>query len=307
MKSTYVHINQNGGYRTRLYCYETTADTVLGTLLILHGMAEHHERYLEFIEKLNQEGFDVYTYDHRGHGTDKKLSDLGYIAKKNGSGLLVNDARNIFLYIKENKRSDKLAVLGHSMGSLVLRCLIQEEDSMDCALVCSTTMPPVGLSNIGLCLANLACVFRGPKKKSKFLDKTLFGGKPYTSLCSRTSCDWLTRNNTAVGKYIDDPYCGFICTTSFYRDLVRLAKRAALKRNIAKTRKDLPIAFFAGDKDPVGGYAKEVILLHKTFEHLGFAETSLTIYQGARHELLNEINAEEVTEDLISVLHKHLG
>lgn len=307
MESTYVRIQQKDGYQTRLFCYETTKEEILGSILVLHGMAEHHERYLEFIHALTQEGFDVYAYDHRGHGTDKKLTDLGYFAKKHGDLLVINDAITACRYIKENGRSEKLAVFGHSMGSLILRCLMQQYDEMNCALVCSTTMPPVAMSNIGIFLANLLCLFRGAKKRSPYLDKVMFGGKPYTSLCTRTTSDWLTRNNTIVGRYIDDPYCGFICTTSFYRDLTKLAKRAAIKRNINKTRKNLPIHFFAGSKDPVGGYAKQVIRLHKTYQGLGFTNTALTIYEDARHELLNELNAEEVMQDAIAFFHKHLG
>ena len=134
----------------------------------------------------------------------------------------------------------------------------------------------------------------------------MFGGKLYTSLCTRTTYDWLTRNNTVIGKYIDDPFCGFTCSTSFYRDLILLCKRSATKRNITKTRKDLPILFLTGDKDPVGGYASQIIALQKLYNKLGFTNTSLTIYSEARHELLNELNAEEVYQDIFNFLHAHL-
>lgn len=307
MESTFVSIKQSDGYQTRLFCYETAVEPVLGTVLLLHGMAEHHERYLDFIRTLTKEGFDVYAYDHRGHGTDKKLADLGFFANKNGADLVVRDAVTVCNYIKENGRSEKLAVFGHSMGSLILRCLIQQYDAMDCAIISSSTMPPVPVSNTGLLFANLSCLFRGPKKQSKFLDKLLFGGKAYTSLCTRTTYDWLTRNNTIVGQYISDPYCGFVCTTSFYRDLIRLTKRAALKRNIAKTRKDLPLYLLSGSKDPVGSYGSDIVKLHDTFGRLGFTNVSATIYEDARHELLNELNAGEVTQDIVTFFHQYLG
>ncbi|MBP3609119.1 MAG: alpha/beta hydrolase [Lachnospiraceae bacterium] len=305
MESNYVRIKQLDGYQTRLFQYETQKP-VLASILILHGMAEHHERYLPFIQQLNQEGFDVYIYNHRGHGTDKKLTELGYFAPKGGSDLVVNDAHTICRYIKDCGRSEKLAVFGHSMGSLILRCLIQQYDAMDCAIVCATTMPSFFRANTGLLITRLACLFRGPKKQSKALDKMMFGSKKFTSLCSRTSCDWLTRNNTIVGKYIYDPYCGFICTTSFYRDLLLLAKRAGNKKNILKTRRNLPVHFLAGDKDPVGGYAKEVLRLHSIFRQLGFSDTGITVYPDARHELLNELNADEIMADAITFFHQKL-
>ena len=307
MESNFTRLQQPDGHQVKLFTYQTSAADVLGSILILHGMAEHHERYLEFIHVLNQEGFDVYTYDHRGHGTDKKISELGFFAKKGGADLVINDAVSACSYIAANGRSKKLAVFGHSMGSLILRNLIQRYDSMDCVIVCATTMPPVAVSNVGIFISSLLCLFQGHKKQSKFMDKTLFGGKEYSSLCTRTSCDWLTRNNTIVGQYISDPYCGFICTNSFYRDLIRLSKWAAQKKKIQKTRKDLPVYFLAGDKDPVGGYSVQVKQLHQLFQKLGFRDTSITIYPEARHELLNELNAAEVMADAVAFFHKQLG
>lgn len=307
MESTLLHITQNDGYQTRLFYYKTSKESVLGTILILHGMTEHHGRYLNFIQTLLAEGYDVYSYDHRGHGTDKKLSELGYISSKNGAALLVTDAITVCRYIKEHNRSEKMAVMGHSMGSLVLRNLIQTYDEMDCVIVSSTTMPPRSVSLMGVLLSNLICFFSGTKKRSAFLDKLMFGGKQYTSLCTRTSFDWLTRDNTAVGKYIDDPYCGFLCTTSFYRDLVTLTARTSNKKAIAKTRKTLPVLFLTGSKDPVGGYSAQVLRLHQRFTSLGFQNTDLKIYPDARHELLNEVNYEEVTADLVTYLHSKLN
>ena len=146
MKEQFITLKQKDSYHTKLFYYETTKEPVLGSILLLHGMAEHHGRYTDFISALNNEGFDVYAYDHRGHGTDKKLSDLGFFSKKGGADLVVSDAITLCRYIKENGRSNKLAVFGHSMGSLILRCLIQQFDEMDCALVCSTTMPPATIS-----------------------------------------------------------------------------------------------------------------------------------------------------------------
>ena len=306
MDTTIVNIKQHDGYETRLFCYKTLNNPVYGNILILHGMAEHHKRYLDFIRVLLQEGFDVYTYDHRGHGTDKKLSDLGHIADRNGATLLVEDSNTVYQYVKQYGRSEKTAVFGHSMGSLILRGLIQTNDKMDCAIVSSTTMPPISISQTGMFISNLICLFGNARKHSPFLQKLLFGSKEYTSLCTRTSYDWLTRNNTIVGKYIDDPYCGFLCTSAFYRDLVTLTVRATKKNNIAKTRRELPLLFLAGTRDPVGGYASQVQRLHSRFTALGFQNTELKLYPEARHELLNELNADEIYQDIISYLHCHL-
>lgn len=305
MDTSYTKIIQQDGYQTRLFYYETSQEEVKGCILLLHGMAEHHGRYLNFISTLTKEGFDVYIYDHRGHGTDKKLTDLGFIAKKNGASLLVEDAVTVCRYIKENGRSKYLAVFGHSMGSMILRCLLAKCDVPDCAVISSTTMPSVAYSRAGACLAALVRTFSGPQKSSAFLHKAMFGGKEFTSLCTRTTYDWLTRNNTIVGKYIDDPYCGFLCSTSFYHNIAQLAARAAQKKTISKTRKDLPLLLLAGDKDPVSGYATQIYKLHRKYLSCGCA-AELKIYPECRHELLNELNAPEVYADIIAYLHTHL-
>jgi alpha-beta hydrolase superfamily lysophospholipase len=105
---------------------------------------------------------------------------------------------------------------------------------------------------------------------------------------------------------MDDPYCGFTCTTSFYRDLTILCKRSALKRNIAKTRKDFPLLLLTGEQDPVGGFGSQLIALQKKYNKLGFTNTSLTIYAEDRHEILNELNASEVYQDIFDFFHTHL-
>ena len=307
MESNYVNIKQLDGYFTRLFCYGTSHKTVLGNILILHGMTEHHERYLHFIELLNQQGFDVYIYDHRGHGTDKKFSDLGFFAKKDGASLVVNDAHVICNYIKDCGRSERLIVYGHSMGSIILRCLLQQYHDLDGAIVSSTTAPDCFATSTGLFFCHLVCLFRGARKKAKILHKIIFGGKAYTSLCVRTSFDWLTRNNTIVGKYVYDPYCGFPCTNSFYRDLVSMIQRAGKTSNIKKANPDLPIYFLAGSMDPVNDHSKEVVHLHKRYKKLGFTNALLSVYKDARHELLNELNADEVMTDILLFIWACLG
>ena len=105
---------------------------------------------------------------------------------------------------------------------------------------------------------------------------------------------------------MDDPYCGYTCTTSFYKDLTVLCKRAALKRNITKTRKDFPLLLLTGEQDPVSGYGSQLIALQKIYNRLGFTDTSLTIYAENRHEILNELNSDEVYQDIFNFLHSHL-
>lgn len=306
MEAIINNISQTDGTCTKLYCYQTSLDTVHGNILVLHGMAEHCGRYLDFIQKLTEEGFDVYTYDHRGHGAGKTPDELGFISVKKGHRLLIEDALTICRHIKNIGRSNKLSVFGHSMGSMILRCLIQEYDDVNSVIVSSSTMPPAAFSKVGGLFAGLLAHLQGPETVSSFLDKLMFGGKAYTNLCSRTSFDWLTRNEAAIDLYMDDPCCGFVCTTSFYHDLASLAALSANKKNIAKTRRDLPILFLTGEADPVGGCSKQIIHLHNIYKQLSFTHTAIKIYPEARHELINEPNAPEVYADIISYLKQTL-
>ena len=306
MEALVTNIPQKDGSFTKLYCYQTSHNTVLGNVLVLHGMAEHCGRYLDFIQKLAEAGFDVYTYDHRGHGSGKTPDELGFIAKKDGYKLLIDDAHTVCLHIKKTGRSKKLSVFGHSMGSLVLRCLIQNYDELDSIILSSSTMPAVAFSKVGGIIAGLLAQLTGPDTASSFLQNLMFGGKSYTGLCTRTSFDWLTRNETAIDLYMDDPCCGFVCTTSFYRDLANLAVLSSSKKNIAKTRRDLPILFLTGEADPVGGCSKQIKQLHNIYKQLSFTNTNLKVYPDARHELINEPNAPEVFEDIITYLKQTL-
>lgn len=306
MESNHVMITQPDGYQTKLYSYLTSGE-VLGSILILHGMAEYHVRYETFAERLNNEGFDVYLYNHRGHGEDCAMDDLGFFAENGGAELVINDAVTLCRHIKENGRSRKLAVFGHSMGSLILRNVIQRYDEMDCAVICGSTMPSALIANAGAMVANLLIKLKGPRHRSAFMYNMMFGNNYYKEICTRTPSDWLTRDEAVVDWYRESPYCGFLCTTAMCRDMMLFIKGSGNKANIAKTRRDLPLYFVVGEKDPVSAYASEVEQLFALYESLGFTDIALTVYPEARHEILNEFNKEDVMDDLAAFFHAQLG
>ncbi|MDE7326136.1 MAG: lysophospholipase, partial [Lachnospiraceae bacterium] len=289
---------------TTLYPFFTDAKEVKGTILVLHGMAEHHNRYREFTVFLNENGFDVYLYDHRGHGTDKKLEELGYISDTRGWEKLILDAVDVLSYLSEQKRGECLILFGHSMGSLVARGATEYSDLVDAAIFCGSTAPSRTDSIAGLFATSLICLFKGKRHPSPWLNQALFGRKRYTALSERTANDWLTRSQSAVGLYMNDPYCGFICTAGFYRDLVKLGTYVTKPANIRDTPKDLPILLLSGDKDPVSKYGDEIIYLLDTYKKLGYNNTDCILYENCRHELLNELNKKEIMEDILQFLLK---
>jgi len=291
-----VKIKQEDGYVTTVYPYYTSGESK-GSVLVFHGMAEYHQRYIAFAEYLNKRGYDVFLYDHRGHGTDKKLEELGFFAAKNGYAVIRNDALEILKFVKKNSRSKRVLIFAHSMGSILARNVIQYDDDIDGVIICGTNSTSRFMTRLGLAVSYPILLVKGANHPSPFMNKLMFGSKYYTSLCERTSFDWLTRNNYIVGQYIGDAYCGFLCTVSMYRDIMHLVDNATDPLLISRTRKDLPIFFASGEKDPVGSYGKDIITLVNTYQRLGFTKIDCTLYNECRHELLNELNNDEIMDD----------
>jgi alpha-beta hydrolase superfamily lysophospholipase len=304
-EANYIPITQKDGYITKL-TYFKYPKRPKASLLILHGMAEHQKRYYAFAEFLNEQGFDVYIYDHRGHGTDKKFSDLGLFAPSKGYQLVIDDALTVSEYIDANRRGGKFFLLGHSMGSFIARNIIQNYDKYNGVILSGTSFPPRRVLSGGLMVASIIKKFKGYRHISPFMNNLMFGGSKYTKLSDRTAFDWLSRSHAAVGAYIHDPYCGYICTASFYQDLLKLIANAGKRSLMQQTKKELPMYIISGEKDPVGNYGKDIKRLIALYKKLGFTNIAFKLYPECRHELLNEINNEEVYSDIFAWLQKRL-
>ncbi len=304
-EENHIQIKQKDGYITILsHLYSIKKPKA--SLLILHGMAEHHNRYQAFAEYLVNLGIDVFYYDHRGHGLDKKLHELGYIAPDKGYQLVIDDVISICEYIDHHNRSSKFFLMGHSMGSLIARNVIQKYDKFNGIILSGTTHPARLMTSAGILLSSAIKKFKGPKHISPYMNNLLFGSKKYTKLSTRTAFDWLSRSNPVVGAYLHDPYCGFICTVSFYNDLIKLSAHAGKKKLIRQTKRELPIYLTSGEQDPVGGYGKEVRKFHQILKKLGFSNITIKLYPECRHELLNELNNKEVYSDLHQWISKRI-
>ena len=210
----YSQIKQKDGYITKLTHF-VCPDQPKASILILHGMAEHQKRYEMFAGYLVNQGYDVYSYDHRGHGMDKLMKELGFFAPENGYQLVVQDAITVSEHIEKNNRCNKFILFGHSMGSIISRNVIQTYDKYTGVILSGSNYPPKIMVQIGIFLSAVIQKFKGSKHVSPFMSNLMFGSKKYTSLSNRTAFDWLSRSNPVVGAYIHDPYCGFTCTVSF--------------------------------------------------------------------------------------------
>ncbi|MCM1114789.1 MAG: lysophospholipase [Clostridium sp.] len=280
---------------------------VEGVLVIHHGMAEHQERYLEFIEYLTSNGIAVFMHDMANHGKsnqDKALT--GYFGEKNGYTALVADLKTTFDKAKLAYPDKKIVVMGHSMGSFIVRCFTAwYNDAGFAAAIYMGTGGSNPAAAVGDKLSALVAKIKGSTYKSSLLDKMTFGS--YGSRFEkRTNVDWLTRDTKIVDKYISDEYCGFLFSAQGMNDLVKLNIAANSGDWYANVPQDLKILLISGDMDPVGNYAKGIYEIYDKLNDSGHTDVTLKLYKNGRHEILNELNKTEVyayiKDFIISVL-----
>ncbi|MGH4052395.1 MAG: lysophospholipase [Clostridium sp.] len=281
-------------------------EEVKGVVQIAHGMAETAARYENFASTLTKDGFIVYANDHRGHGKTvgqvERLGDLG----EDSFNSMVEDMHSLNKIIKEENPNLPVFLFGHSMGSFLSQryvCLYSGE--LNGAIITGTCGARGIILDIGLLIVKTEIKKVGRNGRSDKLGKLIFGGYDRAFKPCRTAYDWLSSDNKEVDKYINDPFCGSSFTAGFFCDFLSGLKSAENDTEIKNISIDLPIYIFAGDKDPVGKNGKGVLKLVKTYRKHGIKDLVYKFYKGGRHEMLNEINKEEVIEDVIKWLNAH--
>jgi len=275
---------------------------------IAHGMADHSLRYSDFAAFLNEQGIVVYANDHRGHGkTAGSLENRGYFADRDGWNLVVEDMFRLNGIIQQENPGLPVILLGHSMGSFLSRTYMMKYSSTirACILSGSATHASVVVKS-GLLLARIQQLFLGKKHRNKLLTQMTMGAFNKGVTNPKTDFDWVTHDENIIADYIADDYCGFVCTTGFFIDLLSGLKIINNVSNIRKVRKDLPVCFVSGTEDPVGNYGKGVQQAAEKFSRAGIEDITVKLYQGGRHEMLNEINNKDVWNDLLIWIKKYI-
>lgn len=301
---------------TRLFLYHWTADERPRAVLhVVHGMAEHAPRYLRLAEKLAPEGIDVWAADQRGHGktADLSVNDpgkgglLGHCADKNSFELVTKDIHALNGEIRK-KTSAPIFLLGHSWGSFIVQNYIEKysgEKAISGCILSGAKGPGDFKIKAGLPFLTILAALRGKREGSKIARAISDGqyNKPFKP--NRSRFDWISRDEREVDKYVADPLCGFLCSSGFYRDIAGILNRVHRPDALSKIDKGLPVYIFSGSADPVGGMGSGVTSLVNAYRNLGISDLEFTLYPGARHETLNEINREEVFDSLLSWINKH--
>ncbi|MHC1721289.1 MAG: lysophospholipase [Clostridiaceae bacterium] len=276
-----------------------------GVVQISHGMAEVSGRYKRLAKALTSEGYIVYANDHRGHGkTAGCLKNVGYLGDADGFSWLVRDMHQLSQIIKSENPMLPLYLLGHSMGSFLSQRYVQLYGKEIAGLILSGTNGRQGLVlDMGIIIAQMEILFKGRKSRSKTLNDLSFGSYNNKFRPARTGFDWLSRDEKEVDKYIEDEYCGGVFTVGFFYDFFIGLKDIEKPSNMALVPRDLHIYIFSGEKDPVGGCTKGVLKLVGEYKSLGIKDITYRFYRDGRHEMLNEINRDEVISDLIGWLN----
>ena len=288
----------------KLFYRVWSVDKPVATIHINHGMAEHSKRYDEFARAMNKEGFAVYAQDHRGHGRSSD-GKYGYFADENGWMRICNDSFALDKLIKEEYPERPHFIFGHSMGSFLTRTNIAlHSEFYDAAVICGTGGSQGLLGRIGLKIAEMHIRKKGAEEKDSLLDKLAFGSYN-KKFKGEGEFAWLSSDRNEVEKYIKDPECGFVCSTSFYRDLITGSFTANDEKLAASIRKDLPIMLISGDMDPVGGYSKGVKESYERYKRLGIKDVRLNLIKDGRHEILNDRMRDEVISK-VSAFYKEI-
>ena len=292
-----------------IQCYawkEVEPLKVKGVVQIAHGMVEHAARYQRFAKYLNSQGYLVYANDHRGHGkTAGKPEDVGYLGDKDGFERMVQDCHQLTEMIKKEHPDLPLYFFGHSMGSFITQRYIQEFGKEIKGAILSGSNGSSPIFGVAKIIAKGEIKKNGPKGKSEKMNKLSFGSYNDNFKPNRTDYDWLSRDNAEVDKYIADPYCGSVCSSQFYYDFMDGLVTIFKKSNVNNVPKDLPLLIISGSLDPVGAQGKGVTKLKNMYDKVGIKDVTMKLYPDARHEILNEINRDEVMNDIGNWLKQH--
>lgn len=271
---------------------------------ISHGMAEHGARYARFASALTERGFGAYANDHRGHGmTVTSSEDLGHFADVDGWEKVVTDQVALLTEIKSRHPNTPVFLMGHSMGSWIARGAASRVGGQLAGLILSgTSHDAPGVVKTLRLVAAAERARLGKRGKSRLLRKFSFEAFNKSVKNPRTEADWLSRDPAEVDKYLSDSLCGFECSTQLWCDLFGGLSEVYAPALMARLPKLLPIYVLAGERDPVSNQLAGIRKLEAAMEAAELGDVTLRVYQGARHELLNETNRDEVTRDLLEWL-----
>ena len=303
LKNEFSFLSSNGTNTVRGIKVYPEAGPYKAMLQISHGMVEHYDRYMNFMEFMAQQGFVVYIHDHIGHKHSvENMDQLGYFAPENGYIHVLRDLLHTAQMAKAEHPDLKLYLLGHSMGSFFGRVFAQVHGDIIDGVLISGTGGPNKAAGAAITIIKAMKKVKGDKYRSQFINNLAFGSYLDKIENPDTPKDWITRDKEIVKQYVADVYCQNVFTLNGFENLMQIISLSNADATFAKTKKDLPIYIFSGSMDPVGGYGIGVMQVFDLYKKAGCTDVTVKIYDGGRHEMLNELNRREVYDDVLNWL-----
>ena len=280
-----------------------------GIVQLVHGMCEHIERYDEFACFLAQHGFAVCGHNHIGHGgscPDPAL--LGHMPVEGGLDTLIADVHSMRqLASRELGPGLPYFIFAHSMGSFVTRCyLSQHAAGLSGVVLCGTGNLPRLLSKTGSVVCRVLAKLCGESFRSTFVDSMAAGGYGKKIKGATDPLAWIAASPRVIEDYKADPQCGFMFTVGGYAAVMAATNFAASRECVEAYPKDLPLLFVAGKGDPVGEFGKGVRAAAELAESAGVRNVTTIIYEGMRHEILNEDERAQPMGDILTWIEQQL-
>ena len=278
-----------------------------GIVQLVHGMAEHIDRYGEFASFLAQRGFIVVGHDHIGHGKSAEdEKDLGVMPLFGGKEILVADTHRVRLLIQSCYEDIPYFIFGHSMGSFVLRCyLTQYAEGLAGAIICGTGNQPMLLSLFGCTLARHMGFITGKEYKSPVLETIIIGSFSLPFHDEPSKFAWISSDPSVVSAYEKDPLSGIMFSTGGFATLTCLSAAASLPHTY-DISSELPLLLVSGEEDSVGAFGRAPVKVAHEYSKHGVENVESRVYPGMRHEVLNEPGKYRVYNDILDWLKGNL-
>ncbi len=310
MRKEFYYLSQDGV--TRIHAAAWIPDgRIRAVLQICHGMVEYIERYGEFAEYLASKGYCVAGNDHLGHGKSVRDEEqFGYFAEKDGNRCVIEDIHWLRKQLEKAYPDVPLFMLGHSMGSFLLRqYLVQYGEGLAGAVIMGTGHHGNVELAAGQALCRLIAGVKGWHHRSRLVNQLGMGSynRHFRPGESDSDKDWITSDTQRRRAYENDPLCSFIFTVNGYYWMFEGMKTLTKKKRIEKIPKDIPLLLVSGGEDPVGGFGKGVGKVYRRYLACGLRNVTMKLYPGDRHEILNERDRRQVYEDIYAWMETQRG
>lgn len=290
------------GYNDKpFYYYSYEVSDANKMMIIAHGVAEDARRYDYFARKLNESGFNVYVISHIAHGEDCNIDDLGIWHKGDFDGCIIN-INHLYEHVKEKNKDNLKVLFGHSMGSFIVQKYeLMFRHNFDKLILCGCAKPDFKYK-LGKFVISFIKLFSKENNRAPKFEKISFGS--FNKKFEReTSVDWLSKNKENRLAYVESPYCGFVCTVGFYKEFYSNVSKIPNKKYKSLYSKDYPILLIGGSLDMVSNCSKLLIKLADYYKKQS-NNVTYKIYEGDRHEILNEDDKDIVIKDIIDFVNK---